>query len=118
MGLHGLLQGYLYLTFHLFCKGIQVYFISSQQYVMNSPSPPPHNGGTGNRKNGQSVIIGEEEEEVTNAEEIRTATYCSWLRHYAKSRKVAGSILDGAVGFFSWPDHSSHTMAPGVYSTS
>jgi hypothetical protein len=47
------------------------------------------------------VIIGEEEEEAANAEEIRTSTYCSWLRHYAKSRKVSGSILAEAVGFFN-----------------
>jgi hypothetical protein len=28
----------------------------------------------------------------------------SWLRHYATSRKVAGSIPDEATGFFNWPN--------------
>jgi len=26
--------------------------------------------------------------------------WCSWLRHCAKSRRVAGSILDGVIGIF------------------
>ena len=26
--------------------------------------------------------------------------WCSWLRHYATSRKVAGSIPDGIIGIF------------------
>jgi len=26
--------------------------------------------------------------------------WCSWLRHYATSRKVVGSISDGVIGFF------------------
>jgi hypothetical protein len=68
---------------------------------MNSASPPPHREGIGKRKDAQKVVIGEEEEEeeeeTANAEEIRTATYCSWLRHCATSLKVAGSILDEAV---------------------
>jgi hypothetical protein len=34
----------------------------------------------------------------------------SWLRHYATSRKVAGSIPD-VIGFFIWPNPSSRTMA-------
>jgi hypothetical protein len=34
------------------------------------------------------------------------------LRHYAASRKVAGSIPDEAVGFFNSPNPSSRTMAP------
>jgi hypothetical protein len=34
------------------------------------------------------------------------------LRHYAASRKVAGSIPDEVIGFFNWP--SSHTMALGL----
>jgi hypothetical protein len=37
----------------------------------------------------------------------------SWLRHYATSRKVAGSIRDGVIGFLNWPDLSSRTMALG-----
>jgi hypothetical protein len=36
--------------------------------------------------------------------------YRSWLRHYATSRKVAGSITD-VTEFFSWPNPSSRTMA-------
>jgi hypothetical protein len=37
----------------------------------------------------------------------------SWLRHYATSRKVAGSIPDEVVGFFNLPNPSSHTMNLG-----
>jgi hypothetical protein len=37
----------------------------------------------------------------------------SWLRHYAKSWKVAASIPDEVIGFFNWPYSSSHTMALG-----
>jgi hypothetical protein len=33
----------------------------------------------------------------------------SWLRHYATSRKVAGSIPDEVTGFFSLPNSSSLT---------
>jgi hypothetical protein len=33
------------------------------------------------------------------------------LRHYATSRKVAGSIPDEVIGFFNWPNPSSRTMA-------
>jgi hypothetical protein len=36
-----------------------------------------------------------------------------WLRHYATSQKVAGSIPDEVIGFFSWPSSSSRTMALG-----
>jgi hypothetical protein len=35
----------------------------------------------------------------------------SWLRHYATSRKVAGSIPDEIIGFFNWPNPYSRTMA-------
>jgi hypothetical protein len=35
----------------------------------------------------------------------------SWLRNYATSRKVAGSIPDEDTWFFSWPNPSSRTMA-------
>jgi hypothetical protein len=31
--------------------------------------------------------------------------------HYVTSWKVAGSIPDGVIGFFSWPNPSSRTMA-------
>jgi hypothetical protein len=36
-----------------------------------------------------------------------------WLRHYATRPKVVGSIPVEIVGFFSWPNASSHTMALG-----
>jgi hypothetical protein len=35
----------------------------------------------------------------------------SWLRHYATSWKVPGSIPKKVTGFFNWPNPSSHTMA-------
>jgi hypothetical protein len=38
----------------------------------------------------------------------------SWLRHYATSRKVAGSIPDEVIGYFNLPNPSSRTMALGV----
>jgi hypothetical protein len=37
----------------------------------------------------------------------------SWLRHYATSQKVVGSILDG-VDFFNLPNSSSCTMGLGL----
>jgi hypothetical protein len=37
----------------------------------------------------------------------------SWLRHYATSRKVAGSIPDEVIGFFIWHNPSSRNMALG-----
>jgi hypothetical protein len=37
----------------------------------------------------------------------------SWLRHYATSRNVAGSIPDEVIGFFNWPNPSSRTMVLG-----
>jgi hypothetical protein len=37
----------------------------------------------------------------------------SWLRHYATSSKVAGSIPDEVIGFFNWPNPSSLTIALG-----
>jgi hypothetical protein len=36
-----------------------------------------------------------------------------WFRHYATSRKVAGSIPDEVIGFFNWPNPSSGIMAMG-----
>jgi hypothetical protein len=39
--------------------------------------------------------------------------YRSWLRHYATSRKVAGSIPEEVIGFFNWPNPSSRTMTLG-----
>ena len=41
-----------------------------------------------------------------------------WLRHYATNRQVAGSIPDGAIGFFRWHNPSGRTMAMGVDSAS
>jgi hypothetical protein len=38
----------------------------------------------------------------------------SWLRHYATSQKVVGSIPDDITGFFIWPIPSSRTMALGL----
>jgi hypothetical protein len=34
----------------------------------------------------------------------------SWLRHYATSRNVVGSIPDEVTGFFIWPNPSSRIM--------
>jgi len=31
---------------------------------------------------------------------IRGTRWCSWLRHCATNRKVAGSIPDGVIGVF------------------
>jgi hypothetical protein len=39
--------------------------------------------------------------------------YRNWLRYYATSRKVAGSIPDEVIWFFSWPNPSSRIMAMG-----
>jgi hypothetical protein len=36
------------------------------------------------------------------------------VRHYATSRKVAGSIPDEVIGFFNRPNPSSRTMALGL----
>jgi hypothetical protein len=35
----------------------------------------------------------------------------SWLRHCATSRKIAGSIADGAIGIFYWLDLSGCNMS-------
>jgi hypothetical protein len=37
----------------------------------------------------------------------------SWLRHYATSRQVAGSISDDAIEIFNLPNTSSRNMARG-----
>jgi hypothetical protein len=37
----------------------------------------------------------------------------SWLRHYATSRAVAGSILGEVTGLFNGPNSSSRTMDLG-----
>jgi len=36
-----------------------------------------------------------------------------WLRHYATSRKFAGSIPDGVIGILHWHNPSGRTMALG-----
>jgi hypothetical protein len=38
---------------------------------------------------------------------------CSWLRHCATNRQVAGSIPDDVSGFFHWHNPVGRTMAPG-----
>ena len=40
------------------------------------------------------------------------------LKHCATSRKVGGSIPDGAIGIFHSHNPSGRTMAPGVHSAS
>jgi hypothetical protein len=39
--------------------------------------------------------------------------YRTWMRHYAASQKVVGSIPNEATGFFNRPNPSSRTMALG-----
>ena len=43
----------------------------------------------------------------------RGTRWCSWLRHCATSRKVAGSIPDCVIGIFHWHNPSGRTMAMG-----
>jgi hypothetical protein len=51
---------------------------------------------------------------VSSSYGVRRGTrYRSWLRHYATSRKVAGSIPDELTGFFNCPNPSIRTMALG-----
>jgi hypothetical protein len=42
---------------------------------------------------------------------VKFTRYRSWLRHYATSQKVAGSILAEVLGFSSWLNPSNGTMA-------
>jgi hypothetical protein len=44
---------------------------------------------------------------------VGSTRWRSWLRHYATSRKVVGSIPDEVTGFFNWSNPSSRTMALG-----
>jgi hypothetical protein len=37
-----------------------------------------------------------------------------WLRYWATSRKVAGSIPDGVIGIFHWRSASARTVAVGL----
>jgi hypothetical protein len=52
---------------------------------------------------------------VTEAQSVTTlGSYKYWpRRHYATSRKVAGSIPDEVTGCFNWPTPSSRTMTLG-----
>jgi hypothetical protein len=50
---------------------------------------------------------------VNNSVAIGFKMYDWGLRHYATSRKVAGSVLDEVIGFFNWPNPCSRTMALG-----
>jgi hypothetical protein len=44
--------------------------------------------------------------------EDRSSIFFQWLRHYATSRKVLGSIPSEVIGFLRWPNPSSCTVAP------
>jgi hypothetical protein len=44
---------------------------------------------------------------------LERSRWRNWLRHYATSRKVAGSIPDEGIGLFNLPNPSSRTMALG-----
>jgi hypothetical protein len=37
-----------------------------------------------------------------------------WLKHYATSQKVVGSIPDEVIGFFNWPNPSNRNMVLGL----
>ena len=52
----------------------------------------------------------------SNTENVLTSelTVRSWLRHRATSRKVAGSISDGAIGIFHWHNPSDRNTALGL----
>jgi hypothetical protein len=50
--------------------------------------------------------------------EINSTPSVSWLRHCATSRKVAGSIPDGATGIFHWLKCFLPLYGPGVDSAS
>jgi hypothetical protein len=52
-------------------------------------------------------------EETAEMKFLRPPGHRSWLRHYATSRKVAGSIQDEVIGFFNWPNPSSRIMKLG-----
>ena len=44
---------------------------------------------------------------------LRSTRRCSWLRHFATSWKVVGTIPDGVIGIFYWHNPSGRTVAPG-----
>jgi hypothetical protein len=43
----------------------------------------------------------------------RGTRWRSWSRHYASSRKVAGSIPDKIIRLINWPNPSSRTITLG-----
>jgi len=46
---------------------------------------------------------------------VQGTRWCSWLKHCATSRKVAGSFLDVIIEIFYWPlDISWGEKAAGV----
>jgi hypothetical protein len=52
--------------------------------------------------------------EINSVIHIRRGTLlCSWLRHFATSRKVAGSNPDETIGVFNLPNPSSSTTTLG-----
>jgi hypothetical protein len=62
-------------------------------------------------RSGRTSLNAREMERTFSVEQFRIRG--TRLRHYATSRKVAGSILDEVIGFFS-----IDTLGPGVYSAS
>jgi hypothetical protein len=38
----------------------------------------------------------------------------TWLKHYATSQKVVGSIPNNVIRLFNWPNPSRRTYGPGV----
>ena len=44
----------------------------------------------------------------------RGTQWCSWLRHWATSQKVTGSIPDSVIGIFHWHNPSGCIMALGL----
>jgi hypothetical protein len=67
----------------------------------------------------QNVGIGTKgKEKIMYYSRHRRGPRCrSWLRHCATSRQVAGSIPDGAIGFFHWHNPVGRTMALVLGST-
>jgi hypothetical protein len=50
-------------------------------------------------------------DKVTSIHEYSYTRWRSWMRHYAASRKVMGSIPEQATGLFYCSNPSSRTMA-------
>ena len=47
-----------------------------------------------------SYDVGSVEKIILTYQTVRGTRWRSWLRHCAKSRKIAGSIPDGVIGIF------------------